>query len=146
MTNNRESNFELMRIILMFMVLFWHYMINVVFPHHMTSTSHLLWNALNFFLIIHINGFVLLTGYFSSRKENIGITKLLKLNNLAYFYKIVFLIIFLVFGLKTFSSLELFRIIQPITLFGQYWFIAIYLLLYLVSPYLNKLLNNLDIH
>lgn len=141
MTNNRESNYELMRIILMFMVLFWHYIINIVFSHNMTSTSHLLWTTLNFFLIVHIDVFVILTGYFSSRKGNIGITKILKLNNLAYFYKIVFLIIFLVFGLKSFSSLELFRIIQPITLFEQYWFIAIYLLLYLVSPYLNKLLN-----
>ena len=137
----RESNFELMRIALMFMVVFWHMYINIVATQNINAVSKIIWNILHYMLIIHINSFVLLTGYFQSRKEKVGISKILKLNGYAYFYKILFLVIFLGFNIKTLTTLEIVQIVQPITLYSQYWFISIYILLYLVSPYLNRLLN-----
>ena len=136
----RESNFELMRIALMFMVVFWHMYINKVATQNINAVSKIIWNILHYMLIIHINSFVLLTGYFQSRKEKVGISKILKLNGYAYFYKILFLVIFLGFNIKTLTTLEIVQIVQPITLYSQYWFISIYILLYLVSPYLNRLL------
>ena len=92
----RESNFELMRLILMFMIVFWHLIINFIFVHPNTPISLIVWNILYYLLIIHIDTFILLTGYFQSKKEVLGIEKIIKLNNQAYFYKIVFLVIFLI--------------------------------------------------
>lgn len=137
----RKSNYELMRIVLMFMIVFWHLIVNIIFSHNTTAVAMIFCNLLHYLLIIHIDAFVILTGYFQSSKEKISIKKIIKMNNHAYFYKIVFLLIFLIFGIKELSSVEIFRIIQPITLYGQYWFITIYILLYIVSPYINMLLN-----
>ena len=141
---SRESNFELMRLILMFMIVFWHLIINFIFVHPNTPISLIVWNILYYLLIIHIDTFILLTGYFQSKKEIIGIRKIIKLNNQAYFYKIVFLVIFLILHITPLSPLKIFQIIQPITLYEQYWFISIYIILYLISPYLNRLLNQLS--
>ena len=140
----RESNFELMRLVLMFMIIFWHLIINFIFVHKNTPISLIGWNILYFLLIIHIDTFILLTGYFQSKKEVLGIKKIIKLNNQAYFYKIVFLVIFLILHITPLSPLKIFQIIQPITLYEQYWFISIYIILYLISPYLNRLLNQLS--
>ena len=140
----RESSFELMRLVLMFMIIFWHLIINFIFVHPNTPISLIVWNLLYYLLIIHIDTFILLTGYFQSKKEIIGIRKIIKLNNQAYFYKIIILIIFLILHITPLSPLKIFQLIQPITLYEQYWFISIYILLYLISPYLNKLLNQLS--
>lgn len=137
----RKSNYELMRIVLMFMIVFWHLIINIIFSHNITAVAMITCNLLHYLLVIHIDTFIILTGYFQSTKEKISIKKIISMNNHAYFYKIIFLLIFLIFDMKELSSIEIFRIIQPITLYNQYWFIAIYMLLYIVSPYINILLN-----
>ena len=140
----RQSNYELMRILLMFMVIFWHMIVNIVFGCNITKSSSILWQFLHFLLEIHINAFILLTGYFQCKKEKIEISKVLKINNQAYFYKIVFLIFFLSFSIIPLTRVEIFWAIQPITLFKQYWYISIYLMLHMVSPFLNVLLNTLS--
>lgn len=140
----RQANYEMLRIVLMFMILFWHVIVNIVFGHNTSETGKVFWNFLFFLLEVHIDTFVLLTGFFQCKKNKIGISKLLKLNNQAYFYKIVFLIVFLLFSIIKLSKVEIFWIIQPITLYNQYWYISIYLLLYLCSPFLNKALTNLN--
>ena len=81
MKTQRQSNYELLRIILMFMVLFWHVIVNIVFYHDISETSKIFWYLLHFLLEIHINCFILITGYFQSEKETISIKKLLKINN-----------------------------------------------------------------
>jgi len=140
----RQGNYELLRTILMFMVLFWHVIINIVFYHNTSESGKIFWTFLHFLLEIHIDTFILLTGYFQCKKEKIGIRKLIKLNNQAYFYKIIFLVIFLFFSLIKLTKVEIFWIAQPITLYNQYWYICIYMLLYICSPFLNRLLANLN--
>ena len=51
----RESNFELMRIALMFMVVFWHMYINIVATQNINAVSKIIWNILHYMLIIHIH-------------------------------------------------------------------------------------------
>ncbi len=54
--------------------------------------------------------------------------------------------IFLIFVIKspdTFGIKKLFESALPIT-FSGWWFASVYFVLYLVSPYINKLLNSLD--
>ncbi len=56
------------------------------------------------------------------------------MNNSGWFYKVLFLIIFLLIGIKI-ETLEIVQLILPITLFNQYWYLAIYLLLCCCSPF-----------
>ncbi len=136
----RQSNFELMRIVSMFMIVVWHFIYNTGFMESTTGSLHFLLVFIWFIFIVHVNSFIILTGYFQCDKK-IKVRKLIELNNSAWFYKVLFLIIFIIFGLVEFNNVELVKLISPITLFNQYWFLAIYILLYMLSPFLNKLVN-----
>lgn len=62
---SRKSNFELMRIIAMLMIVLWHVIIygNILGIYYNSFMSSL-FSFLKFFLVIHVNLFMLLTGYF----------------------------------------------------------------------------------
>lgn len=136
----RQSNFELMRIVSMFMIVVWHFIYNTGFMESTTGSLHFLLVFIWFIFIVHVNSFIILTGYFQCDKK-IKVRKLIELNNSAWFYKVLFLIIFLALGIAELNNVDVMRLISPITLFNQYWFLAIYILLYMLSPFLNKLVN-----
>lgn len=139
-TKTRQSNFELMRIVSMFMIVVWHFIYNTGFMETTTGSLHFLLVFIWFIFIVHVNSFIILTGYFQCDKK-IKVRKLIELNNSAWFYKVLFLIIFLVFGIVELNNVEIMKLASPITLFNQYWFLSIYILLYMLSPFLNNLVN-----
>lgn len=58
------------------------------------------------------------------------------------FYSLGIYLIFILCGLQSFSIKSLIKCLMPIT-FGEYWFMSCYIVLYLLSPFINKFLNNL---
>ena len=61
----RQSNFELMRIVSMFMIVVWHF---IMHSNLLARTSGALNLFLNFIYIafsVHVNSFILVNGYFS---------------------------------------------------------------------------------
>ena len=91
--------------------------------------------------------FILLTGYYLSKKKKSSPAKVLRLAGVTFFYTVLFYLILVLLlgrGAEYDRSLEkLLHIIFPVP-FGSYWFITDYLVLYLASPYLNRLLDMLD--
>lgn len=139
----RQSNFELMRIISMFFIAGYHYMVHGGVLSKTTGTAHLVAVIFTALFLVHVNSFVLLTGYFNYDKE-FRLSKLIKTNNSIWFYKVVCLIIILLFTSFTTSKLYILKTISPIPRFDDYWFLIAYMALYLISPALNLFIKNSD--
>lgn len=142
----RSSNLELLRIILMFMVITLHYfntynggLLDNVIPK---SMNYYIAYFLESLCIVSVNVFILITGYFSHKKNSIKISKVLRLFSLGVFYSL----------LLGFISVFILKI-DPIngdtirklssSIFGS-WFLVIYCFLYLLIPFINKLINNIN--
>lgn len=138
----RESNFELMRIISMFMIVLWHVIIHGRLLGSSTGLTNLIYNLLLCVFIVHVNSFILASGYFQSN-NNFSLKKFLKLFGLQWFYRAVITIILYSFNIVTMSYVELINEVLPIGS-ANYWFINCYLVLYLLSPFLNKLISALN--
>lgn len=138
----RESNFELLRIISILMIIAHHYCVhgNWINREYGISFNNFL---LDFFIIggkIGVSIFILISGYFGVRSK-FKIKKLIKLVLQVLFYSILFGVINVVIngwiGIK-----EFIKMCFP-TIFSEYWFITCYCILYILSPYINKMLLNL---
>lgn len=137
----RQSNYELMRIISMFFIVIWHIIIH---SGLMYTQSPLITNILQlilFIIIVHVNSFVLITGYFQYDKK-FSMKKFLAVYMPSWFYKIVIPLILMCLGIITLGKFDLFQAVNPIGY--SYWFILTYLLLYLLSPYLNIIIEHLN--
>lgn len=143
----RNSNFELMRITSMFMIVIWHFIFH---SGILTKTSGILNLFLYFIFIttsIHVNSFVLVSGYFQYNKI-FKSKKIVSLITTTWFYKLIYAIVFSVTGIVTITKTEMLFFIQPFNFnygFGEfYWFINMYIFLYLISPFINKLIETLS--
>ena len=65
----RLSNFELMRIISMFMIVVWHLITRSNILDHCSETIYLILKLLQYFTIVHVNSFILVTGYFGYKNK-----------------------------------------------------------------------------
>jgi len=65
----RQSNFELMRIVSMIMIVLWHIIIHGHLIDNTTGGINLFLNLILCLCIVHVNSFVLVTGYFQYDKE-----------------------------------------------------------------------------
>lgn len=143
--SKRLSNFELLRILAMLMIVAHHFSVHGGFDF---STDTISVNRLWIQLIqiggkIGVNVFVLISGYFlvSAKLPKAG--KTLKLWLQIFTYSIVLFAIFTLTGIQPFGIRALVEHIFPI-LHGQWWFASSYFILYLAAPYLNILLNALS--
>ncbi len=140
----RKSSIELLRILSMLLITMHHYSVHGGFN---TTQDTLSFNKILVQFLasggkLGVDCFVLITGYFminSSFKTN----KILKLYFQILFYSIIIYILFYYFGYTNFGIKAVLKNIFPI-IFGKYWFATTYVLLYLISPFLNFLLRNLQ--
>lgn len=88
--------------------------------------------------------FIIITGYFSiNSNKPFKLNKLIRLVLEVFFYSFGIYLIFLKLGYIDFNFKELLINIFPI-LFEKYWFITAYVSLYIITPFINKLLNNFN--
>ncbi len=92
---------------------------------------------------IGVNVFVLISGYFLIKEENLKLKKIIKLWLQVFFYSILFYFLFILFGENTFSIKSMLKACCPI-IFRKYWFASAYFILYLYIPYINKFASMLD--
>ena len=139
---DRESNFELMRIISMLMIVFWHILVHGKVLEHTSGVTNLFCYFLMCIFLVHVNSFVLTCGYFQS-EHPFSLKKFLNLFCLQWFYRVVLIIILSTFKLISISKVDFINELLPLDV-ANYWFINCYLALYLLSPYLNKLISTLS--
>lgn len=132
----RQSNFELLRIIAMLMVVIGHTQfvalgrpsVEAVLQDPIDLSVRCL---IQYLCSPCVNIFVLISGYFSIRPSLIGASK--------FIFQVVFLSTFCYIILLSlgFSNLSIKGIIECVGLTGSCWFVKSYLLLYILAPVLN---------
>jgi surface polysaccharide O-acyltransferase-like enzyme len=141
-TQDRQSNFELMRIVSMFMIVLFHIIIHGKLIDHSFGTLHILLEFIICICSVHVNSFVLLTGYFQHSKQ-FKMNSLLKIVNSMWFYKVVIIIVFIITNILYIFPIN--KILEFIPLsYNEYWFVGCYIILYILSPILNKVIQNID--
>lgn len=141
----RESNFELLRIISMMMIVTLHLLFNEgILNLDALSSNYILGWSLESLFIVASNIYVLISGYFLIN-SHFSFKKVLKiwLSVLVYSYGISFILYFFKndFGL-VYQGSNIKLCMFPVLL-GEYWFVTCYLLLFMLSPFLNTLIKNL---
>lgn len=141
----RDSNIELLRIVSMLLILAHHFSVHGDFDFLETSfTMNRLW--VQFLQIggkIGVNIFVIISGYFLITSNGIKVSKVLKLWLQLLFYSVLLYAVFVLAGVEVFSIKGLIENTLPV-IFTRWWFASTYFVLYLLSPYINKLLNSLS--
>lgn len=141
----RNSNFELLKIILTIMVIILHYcnssMGGLLGNVEKGSLNYYLSHSIESLCIIAVNTFVIITGYFSCDKKEIKISKPLKLFLLSVFYGVFISGIIIVLTKQSFSI----QLAKEIILASfNRWFVVIYCILYLLIPFINKLISGIN--
>lgn len=136
--SQRLSNFELLRIICMLFVICGHLMMEHGYEK-LGDTSWYINQILRPFCMVAVNVFVLISGYFSIK---LNYKKLLSTNWMVTFYSVLFLILTIYLGTHDFLIRKDWMQLFPV-LTKQYWFITVYFVLCLISPYLNLLADKL---
>lgn len=141
----RDSNLELYRIIVMFMIVAHHYVVNSGLMDTMkeapTSSNSIFFYLFGMWGKTGINCFVMITGYFMC-KSNITIRKILKLVLEVIFYNFVIYFIFVSFGKSDFSIKEIILCFLPIKSIAD-GFTSCFIAFYLAIPFLNVLVQNM---
>ena len=106
------------------------------------SSNYYLAHLLESFSIIAVNTFVIITGYFSYKKNNIRIAKVLNLVAIMIFWGLLLSLI-TVFVLRP-QNTTIFVGKDILETTTNQWFVIIYCILYLLIPYLNKMISEIN--
>lgn len=130
----RESNFELLRMVAMFSIVFYHLL--GVYWHDNDAQTHIMFDALTVPFHFGVPVFVLISGYFGIRALWRGVLKLLVP---------VFLYYVPIELVHTYQTNEGGNYLCAVMFLSQtpYWFIQTYLWLFMVSPAINLYINNI---
>ena len=138
--SKRDSNIELLRIISMFLIICFHYAYKNNYQYTVLNMNTILVKSVWFWGELGVNIFMLITGYYLS-KSKFSIKKFILVILEVLFYNMILCFIGEGVGYNIFEKKLL--LFCPIIL-NQYWFITVYLLIYILSPTYNILINNLD--
>ena len=136
--NTRQSNFELLRIIAMSMIIIHHFFYHVL----LTDPDFIpVFFKVNPFVYCGVNLFFLISGWFSIK---FSIKKLLQFFLLVLLFDLLNYFACLWFGIPFRIESLMDIILWPISK-SNYWFLQIYLFLFILAPVVNAGLKGLDI-
>lgn len=143
----RNLNFELLRIVAMFMVVLLH--VNLYggvlrgVKYNENLSGFLVSNFLEYLCIIAVNLYVMISGYYlSASARPFKMAKLLHLVLVTLFWSWLLgavACVFLGTSIKEFVLTGLFPVLGR-----NYWFVTDYVVMYLLSPFYNRLLAHLS--
>ena len=145
----RNSSFELLRIIAAFMVVICHFAtfgdFRFGFEATKPSVSQFWWYFIEAGGYIGVNCFVLISGYFlsASTHSKIRAPHLFKLLGQTLFYSVAIFAAACALGLQEFKINWIIRACFPISN-KIWWYATAYVVLYLLHPYLNRLIHTMN--
>lgn len=140
----RNSNYEILRILSMAMILGLHYL-NSGMGGGLDTTNainHVIAYSLESVFISSVNCFVLISGYFLLSKRVTGLSKAVELYLLMVLYDLLLFSFAVLSREISFSWKELLYSLFPFFA-GRRWFLQSYILLLLLVPFLNVLIQHL---
>ena len=152
--NSRNSTIELLRIFSMFAIVIHHYAIHGTY-HLSMAAGEVIKGVDKTYLMLHFAGrvgvtvFVLIGAYFLSAKK-FNFKRPINLILTMYFYSWIIFLVFKIFDPKlvheTLGGNVWLKVMVPYLLPTNYWFVNAYVIMLLLMPYLNKVLNNVSKH
>lgn len=130
----RESSFELLRILAQFFIVFYHLLLNVVFPDTGDPLYRALWLPLHIGVVL----FVLISGYFGIRPGVKGLVRLV--GTLAVYHLPLALCHRAIDGG---GDLGHWLAVGCFVSATHFWFVRTYLCLYLLAPVINRFLHRI---
>lgn len=137
----RNSNFELLRIISIIMIIGLHLFGHGGILETFGSKVYPLW-SIEAMISVSVNCYVLISGYFLVTSK-FKLRKLFMLYIQVLFYSLGIYVVLLALGIVKFDTQWFIQECLPI-LSRRYWFVTCYVAMYLLSPFLNKLILQLS--
>lgn len=133
----RQVNFELLRILCMYMIVLGHCLFHgrVTAKLGYGTVNYLLSFLIQSFSVVHVNCFVMLAGYFAIDRE-FRLQRPLKIWKQVFFYGAVICLLTGIFGEVT--GRDVLLALFPISA-RNYWFASVYMGLVLLMPFLGML-------
>lgn len=141
---SRDTNFELLRIIAMLMIVTLHFNCHgkVMYYVEPFSKKYYYTFFIEYASLIAVNLYVMISGYYMI-KSKFKAKKIIKIYLQVLFYSGFIYLLLLSLGQVKFSKTELINSLLPL-ITNQYWFITAYIGLYVLIPFINKLANSLN--
>ncbi len=127
----------------MFFIVFWHLLTRSHLFEHCSDTLLLILKFIQYFMIVHVNSFVLVTGYFQYNKI-LKPQKIFTLLNQSWFYRVLAVILFSFLGVVTLSPVAIVKNVFPLDITDSYWFLNCYIVLLCLSPFINQLIEKMS--
>lgn len=144
--NVRNSKFEILRLVAIYIIVLHHYCLHTSVEHFTgVSINRIVEGFYHMGGTVGVDVFVLLTGYYQYNRK-FRIEKVLSIEKQVLFYSWLGLIMYIILykmGVIPISLKIILKSLFPVT-YGAYWFITAYLGVYLLSPFLNTLINKLS--
>lgn len=141
---NRQSNFELLRIIAMLMVVTVHYVGHggALKQTEVFSNNFYVANVLQSLTTFSVPLFTCIGAYFMCER-NFNIQKILLLWIQVFFYSAGIYLFLFAMGYIDFSLFSFIKSLLPIIM-NQYGFVTAYMIMMILSPFLNKIIVSLN--
>lgn len=144
---SRNSSIEFIRILSMIFVIAYHWQLH--------AYGHSIWNspisanqifsfAIGSWGSLGVDLFFIIFAYFQINKRSIKLNRIMSIIIKVSFYGTVVLLLANVMGIEKFSFIETIKSIGGVFLY-QYWFLTVYLIIYIASPALNRIINELSL-
>lgn len=138
----RESNIELLRIFAMMMIVAYHSVRHNLTYIQGTEIHQGIGAVLLGIGQLGVTVFVLISGYFQIDKE-FKTKRVVRVYLQLLFYSISMMIICTVFRFAEFNKLAIIRAFLPVS-YNEYWFFSAYIILCVLTPFLNKFAKSLE--
>lgn len=138
----RDSNYELLRTISMFLIVLYHTILHGRVLENTTGVLNFVFNLILIICVVHVNCFILIMGYYQS-KSKFKIKKIISFIFQVFFYNLVINSVLKITHLVEYTNIDFLNQISPFNL-SSYWFIQCYIVTYLLSPFINKFIEKTD--
>ena len=143
--NARDLYGDFLRVILMMMIVLQHSIVHGLGVVKLRDGIYVDISggvlALNSFAVVSVNCFFWISGFYKIQYNN---RKLLKIILEVLFYVVVINLVLLVVSGTDYSTLGIVGLLKrSIGFLGNYWFMDVYFVLYVLSNYLNRLIEHL---
>lgn len=143
-SRERQSNFELLRIFAMAVIVIHHACVHSGFTFQKPSLNKIIVEMLEIGGKLGVVIFVLISGYFLIEKKNGVLKKGFMLWGQVFFYSFLFLGMVLFFHEdRLLSTGNILMSIFPV-IYRQYWFFSVYIIIYIMFPYINKFARSME--
>lgn len=141
--NKRDSRFEILRIISMFLIIMHHFVVHGIDISYISKHHALVLQLLSLGGKIGVNIFILIFSYFIIYKE-FSLNKVFKTLGQVWFYSFIIFLFFKITNIHSFTLIDLLKIFFPI-IFNSYWFVTMYIFIFICSYFFNDFVKTLDI-